>query len=63
MIRPAGHSDFNKRIRYRADRYGTELADLAKRTPGLFFQSHQFPTDSNPIIRGVGSPAAPERQR
>lgn len=39
------------------DRYGIEnFADLAKRTPGLFFSNPTTLTDSNPIIRGVGSP-------
>lgn len=39
------------------DRYGIEnFVDLAKRTPGLFFSNPTTLTDSNPIIRGVGSP-------
>lgn len=39
------------------DRYGIEnFDDLAKRTPGLYFSNRTTLTDSNPVIRGVGSP-------
>ncbi|MEM9879919.1 MAG: TonB-dependent receptor [Pseudomonadota bacterium] len=41
------------------ERFGIEnFADLAARTPGLFFSNVSTLTDNNPIIRGVGTPRA-----